>query len=370
VKIRFDVPPVGIAILAFIAAATAALGQPDLGSIRQSFVNAQNNLIQSAYDFRAVSQSSAHDDINQTLAELNNISTALSDPLAQQTLGSNLAKLQKLVAKAKQGATKAQLMVDKTSPFGKTVAVIKGVTTASKGSGSGYQLLDSVGSLQLGQPLLAEVNPTSPARFSTSAGFHKPGDLVVFQINNDGCGEVPGITVQNASTLNNSVDLSSVSYDQNTGQLSLLMGPDEGGARVSVSGCGHTNTMLLHNDGTPAAQNLPFGFPTNLVTGTYSITGSGTYCVIIVDQNGCSTSSGSVGPLSFGTIQLVSVSKFATALGQVGNAVVSSFAQPGSTFGSSFSPVSGDSFSWTISVTGSLGGCTCTSTATVTVQKL
>jgi hypothetical protein len=350
------------AILLALNATPARAADTNITAISELLTFAQNTLLQAAFDFRATGQTAAHADIDQALATLTQVTANLSDPAVQQAFGDkDFNKLIKLLQKAQQITLKAQVKADQTSPFGKTTAVIKGITLAARTVYSG--------NLLLGKPLLAEVNPTNPALFSSSAGFHKPGELVEFQIDLSGCDEAPTITVQNATGFNNSVDLNSVSLDPATGRVTLLMGPAEGGASVQVTACGKTVSRLLFNYGSSDAQKLPYGFPQDLTVGTYAITLSGTICTIYYTDTDCYTTTSDLPTIGLGTIPLVNVSAFAKALGQAANSVAAGFNEPNATLGSEFSPVSGGSFSWTVSVTGSAGGCECAATATLTISQ-
>ena len=355
-------PVVVFVTVVLLASLVPARGQTSLTDISQMLTDVHSNLVMAAYNFRASGQSAAAADLTQALSTLDTASAALSDPSIQDALGKQFSKLTKLLQSSRSRIVKAQVAVDNTSPFKKPTAVIKGISVAARGIYSA--------NLMLGQPLLAEVDPKAPTRFSKSAGFHKPGELVQFQIDMAGCDEAPTITVLNATSFNQSVDLSSVALDPTTGKITMVMGPDEGGADVWVTACGKTTTMELFNYGSSAAQSLPYGFPEDLDVGTYAISVSGTYCTIYYTEDSCYTLPGTLGPIDLGTIQLANIKAFAQMLEQTASGVANSLSEPDQAIGSTITSTLPNSFSWTVSVTGSAGGCTCTATATLTVQKL
>ena len=350
------------AVMVFATMTPVRAAETNITAISDLLTFVQNTLVQAAQDFRASGQTAAQTDIQQALTTLDEVIADLADPAVQQAINAkDYNKLIKLLQKTRQVLVKAGVTVDVTDPFGKPKAVIKGIQTAVKGIYSGNQLLR--------QPLLAEVDPKSPTRFSKSAGFHAPGELVQFQIDMAGCDETPTITVQNATVFNQSVSLSSVSFDNLTGRISMLMGPDEGGANVQVTACGKTKPMLLFNNGSKLAQSLPYGFPQDLQLGTYAITVSGTICTIYYTDTDCSTQMSAMPTMNLGTIQLANIKTFAKLLSQAATSVADGFNEPNAKLDSEFSPALGGSFSWTVSITGSAGGCTCSSTATLTIQQ-
>src|ERR1051326_1093299 len=120
------------AILLALNATPARAADTNITAISELLTFAQNTLLQAAFDFRATGQTAAHADIDQALATLTQVTANLSDPAVQQAFGDkDFNKLIKLLQKAQQITLKAQVKADQTSPFGKTTAVIKGITLAA-----------------------------------------------------------------------------------------------------------------------------------------------------------------------------------------------------------------------------------------------
>jgi hypothetical protein len=117
------------------------------------------------------------------------------------------------------------------------------------------------------RPVVGELN-------ARSAGFHKPGTVVRLQIyaaDGSPCTETPVVVVENAGSAA-AIDLDSVVVDESTGIITLTMGEEAGGGRVTVTACGRTSTALLYNYGPKPPKWLPDGFPYNLPQGSYVVT--------------------------------------------------------------------------------------------------
>lgn len=348
-------------VIVISAAAPSAQAQANVAAIIALLDDAQQALVQGAYDFRAVGQPAAHADIEQAITDLRNALLDLADPAVQADLGNKVRRVTTLLNGALQKTIKAEVKVDNASPFGDTVAVISNLKSTASGILTALHLV--------GKPLIAEINPRSPKQFSTSAGFHKPGDVVEFQLDTGGCADAT-VQVQNGTVFNKSIDVSTVVYDPTTGRVRFVMGQDEGGGRITVSGCGNTKTMLVENYGSSKAQTLPFGFPQNLQLGTYWISAAGSYCIIYTDdQGGCYTTQNSIGPINGGTVKLTSLRPFAKAIVAVGTEVMKTVPNANTTTGGSFASGGADSFTWTISLPFSAGNCSCSDSVTLTVQR-
>lgn len=91
----------------------------------------------------------------------------------------------------------------------------------------------------------------SVAERAGSSGFHAPGAQITFRVS--GCDEPPGVTAANASATSHQRTVEPVVEDLGDGRFRVTLGPDVGGARVTVTACGETRELLLFDEGPPGA---------------------------------------------------------------------------------------------------------------------
>jgi hypothetical protein len=213
-----------------------------------------------------------------------------------------------------------------------------------------YARATSVASLA-GKPALIETH-------SRSAGFHRPGDQVTFQVfGPDGspCTESPTVVVENQFGAA-AVDLSSV-HQEADGTIALTMGDEAGGARVTVTACGRSSSRLLFNYGPKTVPGLPAGFPAGLPGGTYALSFSASGVV-------------NIGETPIATIPNLGAHAFAHALIAAFQQVAAAYASPDCSIGIRYSPFDGDSFTATYSVTCTVGEASASETIVFRVRRL
>ena len=214
-----------------------------------------------------------------------------------------------------------------------------------------------------GRPLLEEVTPNN------SAGFLKAGALVTMAF-----AIPPECTDANVSIKAAPGVIADYSISS-SGEIHITMGSTQGGADVSVTGCGcpvECCSRELYNYGGKPVAGLPAGFPQDLPTGTYLMTYSWSIASITCCSGGnCTTTPGySVPSASLGTFPMTNLKTFSKILVQAFNAAVASVSEPGCTQNVSYSPFADDAFTVTYTVTCSSAGCTGgTTTIQFTLQK-
>jgi hypothetical protein len=277
--------------------------------------------------------------IDDALGALAIIKGGLSDPTLQSELGKAYGALARAVNATEKKVTKARVMVED----GGKKATVK-LTKLRVGAKAALKA-----AARLGRPVVGEIN-------AKTAGFHKPGDEVRFQIYAT-CGESPTVTVENM-TFSQAIDLDSVFVDETTGIISVRMGNEEGGGRVTVTACGQSATVLVYNYGPKRPDGVPPDFPLNLPTGNYLITYSASGVLSIPET-------------TLTTLQLSDVGSFYKQLKTAFNAAVgqiNSIPECGSSV--HYSPFDGQSFTASISITCSVEGQSASITVVFRVRKL
>lgn len=329
----------GVALL--LTAALARTAQADSADIINQLVEVQNAMLQAAQQHLDGDVASAVGTLDGALAILQSVQTGLEDPALADELGKKVKAAQRKAKVTQKKVAKAQVIIQD----GRKKARLK-LNKLRAAAKSAFKAAS-----KLGRPLVAELNPRS-------AGFHKPGKVVQFQLYAVGCNEDPVLEVANAG-LSSAIDLNSVGYDPNTGIISLMMGEEQGGGRVTVTACGQSSTVLLYNYGrNNTTQGLPKGFPANLPNGTYAISYFASGVISIPET-------------SLGTVEHQDAKAFAEEIvattRQVVNAV-SSIQGCGASVG--YSPFNGTSFRATWSITCSVGEVSVSATVVFKIRKL
>lgn len=107
--------------------------------------------------------------------------------------------------------------------------------------------------------------------------------------------------------------------------------------------------------GSSSASSLPAGFPSNLPTGTYTISGQ-----VCVTGGGCT----SIAPY---TIQDTNIDDFANSVTEAFQSAAASAGSSGCSSSQTYTPWNGTSFTGTFSITCSSGGQSATATVTLTI---
>jgi hypothetical protein len=224
-----------------------------------------------------------------------------------------------------------------------------------------------------GRPLLEEVTPNN------SAGFLKAGALVTMAYAIPAsCGTDWTVTCTPPASASGVI--ASYTPDYTTGKIVITMGPAQGGADVSIKGCGcavECCSRELYNYGgktSTSTSGLPDGFPTNLTKGNYEMTYSysiGSIQCCSGDPQVCDTTPGSsVGTTSLGTFPMTNLKTFSKILVQAFNTAVAAATTSGCSQNVSYSPFAEDTFTVTYTVTCTQPGCTGgATTVTFTLQK-
>jgi hypothetical protein len=325
--------------LAFFPARADAATVDDL---KAAIRDAQNGLVQAAGALTPDDATAAGAALGTALGFLDAAGGMLEDPGIEAALGTSFARVGKALQKTGKKAAAAQAaLADPAAPFKKRLSKLKAASKSALAAG-----------LKLGKPVIGQIG-------GKNAGFHKPGDVVRFQIyaaDGTPCLEAPEITVENAP-LSSAVDTGSVSVDETTGIITLTMGTGRGGGSVSVTACGQTSTVLLYNYGPPSIPGIPDGFPRDLPPGNYELVYSASGEVTIP-------------PTSLGVFPLVDFKLFAKTLIQAFNQAVAATQPPGNcTQGVNYGSYAGNSFSITYTVTCTVDDVTSTQTTTFTVTK-
>jgi hypothetical protein len=157
--------------------------------------------------------------------------------------------------------------------------------------------------------------------------------------------------------------------------LTLLTGLQAGAARVQVTACGRTNTLVVYNGGYPPIPGIPDWFPRRLRGGQYVITASGMVTNAYYDsQTGWHTSPAQEIPGRVcGTIAFRNLRDFATqTMGVFQDAIASilnELAVSGCTQKLSVTGFNGSSFTVTYAFSCSSATSTIAVTLNFTVQQ-
>jgi hypothetical protein len=308
-------------------------GAQTIEGILSQLMDVQNAVITAAVQSQAGDKDAALATIDGALAMLQALEVQLDDPAAADAVGSALKRLRRGVDATEKKIARARAVVDRkvVIPLSKFKVAAKSVLRAAR---------------VVGRPVVAEID-------ARSAGFHRPGDEVRFQIYNaDGtpCTETPVVEVANAGS-SPAIDLGSVLVDETTGVITLFMGEGQGAGRVTVTACGQSATVLLYNYGPRVPAGLPRGFPTNLTPGTYRMTYSASGPGVSIPET------------LIGTFELTDLRTFATEIVQAFRAAAQAVSSvPGCGQSVNYSPFNGTSFSVNYTVT-----CT-VATVSVTVR--
>ena len=215
-----------------------------------------------------------------------------------------------------------------------------------------------------GRPLLEEVTPNN------SAGFLKAGALVTMAF-----AIPPGCTDASVSITAAPGVIADYSISP-SGEIHITMGSTQGGADVSVTGCGcpvECCSRELYNYGGKTSGSSD-KFP-NLPKGNYGLTYSYSIGAITCcsDPQHCITTPGSTyGPTTYPmSFPLVNLKLFEKTLETAFNAAMAGANQPGCTQNVSYSPFTNDAFTVTYTVTCTSPGCTGGATTFIfTLHKL
>ena len=303
------------------ASATPAAAQSALDVVA-ALSEAQNAAIEAALDAYRGQGDQALGSLDQARLTLGNIGHSRSARTLAKTLAGKIRTAAAKTAKARRSVAGRQRI---TVQLKKLRVAAQAVLRAA---------------LAVGHPVVGEID-------AASAGFHHPGDEIHLQIYAaDGsiCTEPAVVDVVNDS-FGTAVDLNSVVVDQATGVVSITLGPDQGLARVTVTACGQTTTVLLYNYGPEPPEGLPKGFPINLPLADYSMTCSG------------EIAGASLPPTNLGTFTFVDLATFADEIGSAFRQAASvASGIPGCGMGVHYSGYDGSGFSIAASVHCSLGG--------------
>jgi len=198
--------------------------------------------------------------------------------------------------------------------------------------------------------VLAETKPRS-------AGFHKPGQEVTFRVlgPDDGpCNETPIVTVENQYA-SSAVDLTTVVAHPD-GTVTMTMGAGAGGARVTATACGQTDSRLLFNYG-PRTSGRGRGIPGNLPEGLYALSFSASGYVDIPETQ-------------LGTFMNTDAAAFADYLRDAIRQAAGAYSVPGCSSSTRYSQFNGESLTIRFRVTCSRGGVTASETMRFRVRKL
>jgi hypothetical protein len=284
------------------------------------------------------------DDTTQSSADLANarelaaqLRTLAADPALVEEIGRLARKVQRIINGLDRLLARAQATVDNpTRSTSRKLKVLKVVYARGLKA-----------SAILGKPVIAEVN-------ARTAGFHRPGDEVTFRVvGADGapCNETPTVTVEN-QYFSSAVDLSTVQSHPD-GTITMQMGTDSGGARVTVTACGQSSTRLLFNYGPQSPKTMP----TNLPTGGYALSFSASGEVSLPET-----------PL--GTLVNTQPGIFAKVLLAALRQAAAAYTPPECATGIRYSPFDGDSFTVTFSVTCTSGEATASQTLVFRIRRL
>jgi hypothetical protein len=323
---------VGLLAVALLMARSAGAQVPAVETPLQGFLDALGNAVAQVLGYNdAAAELSAAGTI---LAQLE---TVVQDPDARASLGKDAKRLERAIAGLGRAFGRAQVTVD--NPNRSTTKKLKALKTV-------YAKSLKLAS-RLAPPVIAEVA-------ARSAGFHRPGDEVIFRVlaaDGSACNEVPTVAVENqfAST---AVDLGTVSANADA-TITLTMGEGAGGARITVTACGRSTTRLLFNYGPRAGR----GIPRNLPTGTYELSYSARGYIDIPET-------------SLGVFPMVDAAAFAQQLRSVFDGVAGSYDVPGCSQSVRYSRFDGRQFTVTFSATCSAGGVTATQRIRFTIRRV
>ncbi len=331
-----------IGVFVFSGGLTRDAHAQTVGQILGQFQEVQNAMIQAALQSQGGEASEALTTIDGALAVIQSIRSSLADPAIADELGKKLKKVQGGLNGTEKKINRARVFVER----GRKVKVqLKELKVGAK---SALKCAS-----KLGRPVVGEID-------AKSAGFHKPGQVVRFQIYNaDGtpCLEQPVVEVAN-QPLSSAIDLNSVTVDEVSGVITLTMGQEQGGGSVTVTACGRTDTVLVYNYGPNVPEGLPNGFPTNLPTGTYRLTYSASGTGISIPET------------LVGTLELTDLKSFSQQLVNAFNTAINSVSVPGCSQRVSYSAYNGESFTVTYSVTCTVEEYSATVTIVFRIQKV
>jgi hypothetical protein len=310
----------------------------DAAEVRSQVQDVQNDMIIAAQQVRDGEIAAALGTIDGAAATLDAVAASLADPAAQAELGRTLRRIANAVRATDRKVAKARGAVE--SGRKQLRVKLSKLRVAAKSAMKTTQ--------KLGAPVVAEIN-------AATAGFHTPGTVVQFQISVP-CAEPPVVTVENMA-LSAAIDLASVVVDDVTSVITLVMGSEEGGGRITVTACGHSGTVLVYNYGPEPPKGFPRDFPLNLPAGTYLVTFSVSGVVDMPET-----------PLT--TLQLDDVFAFYDLLKSTLTGALDQMSGLPCSAGTRFSPFDGESFTATISLRCSVAGQSYGVTARVRVERL
>lgn len=367
-------------VLSPMAMFTARAGTPTSADIIDGFESAQDNILNSALQYRLAAADNARTLLEATAAELQGIQTDLQDPTLAAQLGKNLKSLNTKITSCLKAVNAAEPWVDpdvgvKAQP---STAVLNKLFSTATMARTSEQVLTT--------PLLAGKGggvQGAPMIWATEDPFnYKAGQYVHFKIYPPGYPDPaanftspPTINIQNSSI----VTALDPTYQPDfrpfpvNGKppryynLTLRMGPQEGAAHFELTYNGQTREKLVYNRGGPGAAAQPFGYPTVLAKGNYqmsmSVTGTGWF----TDATGRHTTNVSYGPIVIPyTFPLKSPSSFATTIVKYANTMMQAYGGAYGVNGAVTCP-SSDANGFTLVFTASYGDAAEGSKATVTL---
>jgi hypothetical protein len=301
-----------------------AVAGADAAQVRSLLQDVQNDMILAAQQVGDGDIAGALVTIDGAAATLDEVNASLADPVLQTELGRALRRIAGSAGATGRKVAKARSTVENGR---KTLRVkLNKLRVVAKAAMKTVQ--------KLGAPVVAEID-------ASTAGFHTPGEEVQFQISVT-CGEPPTVTVENMA-LPQAVDLDSVVIDETTGVITLVMGTEEGGGRITVTACGASGTVLVYNYGPEPPKGFPRDFPLNLPAGTYLVTVSASGVVDIPET-----------PLT--TLELDDVMSFYDQLKSALTGALDQMSGLPCSASTRFSPFDGESFTATISLSCPVAG--------------
>jgi hypothetical protein len=226
------------------AAQSAASVVSALGDVRNAVIEASLDTYRGQSDEALVS-------LDQALLTLGQVRDALTDPALRKALSRKLKTAEGKAGKARRSVAGGQRITVQLKKLRVAASAVRKATLAA-----GHPAVDEIDTLSAGFYYPAtwfSCSSTRPTDRSASNPRRRRGERQRrigrrFEFGGRRPGERCGLDDD---------------------------GPRSGLARVTITACGQTTTVLLFNYGPEAPKGLPKGFPINVPLGTYEVTVSG-----------------------------------------------------------------------------------------------